>query len=120
MKIKEVPSVHLKLRETRVREETFCPKSSGETHVKNTLFVLNSEMIDKIIQNRRAETKIILLNLNSIYMFPFSILLPSFGLYTRIGCFLFPMKSYLITICIAKNISSNSVTVKLFIFEQDN
>lgn len=120
MKIKEVPSVHLKLRETRVREETSCPKSSGETHVKNTLFVLNSEMIDKIIQNRRAETKIILLNLNSIYMFPFSILLPSFGLYTRIGCFLFPMKSYLITICIAKNISSNSVTVKLFIFEQDN
>lgn len=102
MKIKEVPSVHLKLRETRVGKETSCPKSSGETHVKNTLFVLNSEMIDEIIQNRRAETKIIFLNLNSIYMFPFSILLPSFGLRTIIGCFLFPMKFYLITICISQ------------------
>lgn len=120
MKIKEVPSVHLKFRETRVRKKTFCPKSSGETHVSNTIFVLNSEVIDKIIQNRRDETKIIFSYLNSIYMLPFSILLPSFGLYPRIGCFLFPMKFYLITLCRAKNISSNSVTVKLFIFKQDN
>ena len=59
-------------------------------------------MIDDIIQNRRAETKIIFFHLNSIYMFPFSILLPSFGLYTRIGCFPFPMKFYLITICISQ------------------